>query len=53
MIHCFRRHASDIYNEYQVTGGNKGIGFATVKGLAKEFDGVVYLTGEVYWWVYM
>ena len=29
----------------QVTGGNKGIGFAIVRGLCKAFDGDVYLTG--------
>ena len=30
-----------------VTGANKGIGFAVVKGLAEQFDGVIYLTGAV------
>lgn len=29
-----------------VTGGNKGIGYATVKGLAQKFDGDVYLTAR-------
>lgn len=29
-----------------VTGANKGIGFATVKKLCKEFDGEVYLTAR-------
>lgn len=29
-----------------VTGGNKGIGFAIVKHLCKQFDGVVYLTAR-------
>ncbi|XP_012254714.1 carbonyl reductase [NADPH] 1-like [Athalia rosae] len=29
-----------------VTGGNKGIGFAIVKGLSKQFDGIVYLTAR-------
>ncbi|XP_003707007.1 carbonyl reductase [NADPH] 1 [Megachile rotundata] len=29
-----------------VTGGNKGIGFAIVKALCKQFDGVVYLTAR-------
>lgn len=29
-----------------VTGGNKGIGYAIVKGLAKEFEGTVYLTAR-------
>ena len=28
-----------------VTGANKGIGFEIVKGLAKRFDGIIYLTG--------
>ena len=28
-----------------VTGGNKGIGFEIVKGLAKKFQGIIYLTG--------
>lgn len=30
----------------QVTGGNKGIGFAIVKQLCQQFDGVVYLTAR-------
>ncbi|KAL2717644.1 carbonyl reductase NADPH 1-like [Vespula squamosa] len=29
-----------------VTGGNKGIGLAIVKGLCKQFDGIVYLTAR-------
>lgn len=29
-----------------VTGGNKGIGFAIVKKLCQEFDGIVYLTAR-------
>lgn len=29
-----------------VTGGNKGIGFAIVRGLCKRFDGIVYLTSR-------
>lgn len=29
-----------------VTGGNKGIGFAIVKGLAEKFDGDIYLTSR-------
>ena len=29
-----------------VTGGNKGVGFAIVKGLAEKFDGDVYLTAR-------
>ncbi|XP_045456656.1 carbonyl reductase [NADPH] 1-like [Melitaea cinxia] len=29
-----------------VTGANKGIGFAIVRGLCKRFDGVVYLTSR-------
>lgn len=31
-----------------VTGSNKGIGFAIVKGLAKTFQGDVYLTGRFF-----
>lgn len=30
----------------QVTGSNKGIGFAIVKGLCEKFDGDVYLTAR-------
>lgn len=30
----------------KVTGANKGIGFAIVKGLCQQFDGVVYLTAR-------
>ena len=29
-----------------VTGGNKGVGFGVVKGLAKVFDGDVFLTAR-------
>lgn len=29
-----------------VTGGNKGIGYAIVQGLAKDFKGDVYLTAR-------
>lgn len=29
-----------------VTGANKGLGFAIVKGLCKKFDGIVYLTSR-------
>ena len=29
-----------------VTGANKGIGYAIVKGLAPKFNGLVYLTGK-------
>ena len=29
-----------------VTGGNKGIGYAIVRGLGKKFDGDVYLTAR-------
>lgn len=29
-----------------VTGANKGIGYAIVKDLAKQFDGTIYLTGR-------
>lgn len=30
-----------------VTGSNRGIGHSIVKGLAKAFNGTVYLTGEI------
>ncbi|XP_075985287.1 carbonyl reductase [NADPH] 1-like [Anticarsia gemmatalis] len=29
-----------------VTGANKGLGFAIVKGLCQKYDGIVYLTGR-------
>ena len=29
-----------------VTGGNKGIGYATCRALSKKFDGDVYLTAR-------
>merc|ERR1711976_565580 len=29
-----------------VTGGNKGVGFGIVRGLAKQFNGDVYLTAR-------
>ncbi len=29
-----------------VTGGNKGVGFATCRGLSKKFDGDVYMTAR-------
>lgn len=31
---------------WQVTGSNKGIGYAIVKGLCEQFDGDVYLTSR-------
>ena len=31
---------------FQVTGSNKGIGYAIVRALCKQFDGDVFLTGE-------
>ena len=31
-----------------VTGANKGVGFEITKTIAKNFDGVVYLTGKVF-----
>ena len=30
----------------KVTGANKGIGYAVVRGLCKQFDGDVFLTGN-------
>jgi carbonyl reductase 1 len=32
--------------QFQVTGGNKGVGFAIVKALCKQFEGNVYLTAR-------
>lgn len=32
--------------QFQVTGGNKGIGLAIVKALCKKYDGNVYLTAR-------
>lgn len=37
-----------FYFYAQVTGSNKGIGFATVRALCSKFDGDVFLTGESY-----
>ena len=34
-----------------VTGSNKGIGFSIVKGLCKSFDGIVYLTGKIKFYI--
>ena len=31
-----------------VTGANKGIGLAIVRGLCKQFDGIVYLTARYF-----
>lgn len=41
-VHC----AWKSYFCSQVTGGNKGIGYAIVKGLCKKYDGIVYLTAR-------
>jgi len=35
-----------IVNVFQVTGGNKGIGFAIVKALCQQYKGNVYLTAR-------
>lgn len=35
-----------IQVHFQVTGSNKGIGYAIVKGLCEKFPGVVYLTAR-------
>ena len=32
---------------FKVTGANKGIGYAVIQALCKQFDGDVFLTGEV------
>jgi hypothetical protein len=34
-----------------VTGSNKGIGFEIVKGLCQKFDGIVYLTGLMHFYI--
>jgi len=31
---------------FQVTGANKGIGYAIVDKLCSVFDGIIYLTGK-------
>ena len=31
---------------FQVTGANKGVGFAIVRGICKKFNGDVFLTGK-------
>lgn len=33
-------------DDFQVTGANKGIGYAIVKGLCEKFQGTVYLTAR-------
>ena len=45
------RHTRVVFNifftlffKFQVTGSNKGIGFAIVRALCKNFDGDVFLT---------
>ena len=35
-----------IFALTQVTGSNRGIGFAIVRGLCEQFDGDVYLTAR-------
>ena len=34
------------YVYFQVTGGNKGIGYGIVKGLCEKYNGTVYLTAR-------
>lgn len=41
-VHC----AWKFFPCSQVTGGNKGIGYAIVKGLCEKYDGIVYLTAR-------
>lgn len=38
-------------NVLQVTGANKGIGFAIVRILCKEFSGTVILTGNISFYI--
>ena len=38
----------NISAHFQVTGSNKGIGLAVVRGLCKKFNGDVLLTGELF-----
>ena len=38
--------SSFLFIFYKVTGANKGIGYAIVKKLCKEFSGTVILTGN-------
>lgn len=42
----FFRKVHLIQSLLQVTGGNKGIGFAIVRALCKQYDGNVYLTAR-------
>jgi hypothetical protein len=35
-----------IFFVLQVTGGNKGIGYAIIDKLCSAFDGIIYLTGK-------
>ena len=38
--------ANILHFTLKVTGGNRGIGYAVVKRLSKEFNGVVLFTGN-------
>lgn len=46
-ISVVRDFCDSILFTLQVTGGNRGIGYAVVKRLCKEFDGVVLFTGKL------
>lgn len=46
-ISVVRDFCDSILFTLQVTGGNRGIGYAIVKRLCKEFDGVVLFTGKI------
>lgn len=46
-ISVVRDFCDSILFTLQVTGGNRGIGYAIVKRLCKEFDGVVLFTGKL------
>jgi carbonyl reductase 1 len=37
---------TESVNFFQVTGGNKGIGYAIAEGLCERFNGTVYLTAR-------
>jgi hypothetical protein len=40
------RNKKNLSYQFQVTGANKGIGYAIVKKLCSVFDGIIYLTGK-------
>ena len=46
---CHKDHKICYHTMFQVTGANKGVGFGCVRGLCKQFDGDVYLTGKTFY----